>query len=124
MRKLLIIVVLVLLLLTACSWNRSGKPEDVGPEAFFRANLARTGVYQSAAVKNPVETKWEFQTEAWVDTAPAVVENVVYFGSYDGNVYAVDTQTGVEVWRYAINAPVLSSPAVCAQTPSQLAVQQ
>ncbi|MBE2223900.1 MAG: PQQ-binding-like beta-propeller repeat protein, partial [Anaerolineae bacterium] len=111
MRKTVITLALTLLLLTACSWNRSGEPVDVGPEAFYRANLARTGVFLTAPIQNP-QTTWAFQAEAWVDTAPAVAENVAYFGSYDGNIYAVDAKTGAEIWRFATNNPVLSSPAV------------
>lgn len=116
MRKFIAITVISLLLLTACSLNRSGTPQDVGPEAFFRANLERTGIYQSPAVKTPTETVWEFQTEQWVDTAPAVVEDVVYFGSYDGNLYATNATTGSEIWRMSTNNPILSSPAVSGNT--------
>ena len=111
MRKYFVVITTSLLFFTACGWNRSGEPVDAGPEAFFRANQQRTGVYQSAVVKNP-ETAWTFQTGEWVDTAPAVVKNTLYFGSYDGNVYAVDAKTGAEIWRFATNNPVLSSPAV------------
>jgi outer membrane protein assembly factor BamB len=112
MRKLFIIVAICVLLLTSCSWNRTGEPENAGPEAFFRANLARTGEYQSPSIKNPAETAWEFQTEDWVETVLVVVESSAYFGSYDGNFYAVDTTTGSERWRFPLNNPVLSSPAV------------
>ena len=113
MQKFIFITVISLVLLTACSWNRSGKPEDSGPEAFFRGNLNRTGVYPSTAVTKPTTPSWQFQTGEWVATAPAVVENIVYFGSYDGNLYAVDASTGAEIWRFAMNNnPVLSSPAV------------
>ena len=82
MRRYLLGTVIGLFILTACGWNRSGTPADVGPQAFFRANLARTGVYESPAVQAPVAAVWEFSAEAWVDTAPAIVEGVVYFGSY------------------------------------------
>ena len=35
-----------------------------------------------------------------------------YFGSYDGNVYALDAGTGVTLWSYATGNPAQSSPAV------------
>lgn len=112
MRKILFIILILTLLATACNRNRGGEPVESGPKAFFRSDLARTGVFQSSAVKNPTNSKWEFQTGEWVDTAPIVVENSVYFGSYDGNVYAVDEENGTEIWRYETGQPVLSSPAV------------
>jgi outer membrane protein assembly factor BamB len=30
----------------------------------------------------------------------------VYFGSYDGNCYSINTTTGVARWNYSIEAPV------------------
>jgi len=112
MRKFLYVTALSLLMLTACSFNRSGDPENAGPEAFFSGNLQRTGVFTSAAVKNPNGASWQFQAEEWVFTAPAVVENMVYFGSYDGNLYAADAKTGAEIWRFPVGDAVISSPAV------------
>lgn len=45
------------------------------------------------------------------DSAPAVVNGVVYFGSDDGNIYALDALTGATLWSYATRGAV-SSPAV------------
>jgi outer membrane protein assembly factor BamB len=46
---------------------------------------------------------WSFQTGALRDkgiwSSPCVAGNVAIFGSYDGNLYAVDIETGREVWR-------------------------
>ena len=45
-------------------------------------------------------------------SSPAVVEGKVYFGSGDGNVYAVDATTGVLQWKFATGDVVHASPAV------------
>jgi outer membrane protein assembly factor BamB len=37
---------------------------------------------------------------------------LLYFGSDDGNVYAVDVTTGRQKWKYATGGPVPASPAV------------
>ena len=37
---------------------------------------------------------------------------MVYFGSYDNNVYALNASTGAKLWSYATGAGVQSSPAV------------
>jgi outer membrane protein assembly factor BamB len=37
---------------------------------------------------------------------------VVYVGSYDGNVYALNATTGANVWNFTTGASVYSSPAV------------
>ncbi|MDX1387047.1 MAG: PQQ-binding-like beta-propeller repeat protein, partial [bacterium] len=43
---------------------------------------------------------------------PAVYEGTVYFGSKDGHLYALDVLTGTEKWRFIVNEPIDSSPAV------------
>jgi outer membrane protein assembly factor BamB len=37
---------------------------------------------------------------------------VVYVGSYDGNIYALNATTGANVWNYTTGASVYSSPSV------------
>ena len=43
---------------------------------------------------------------------PAVPAGVLYAGSRDGAIYALDTHTGTLVWRYDIGSPVEGGPAV------------
>ena len=47
-----------------------------------------------------------------VRSSPAVVDGVVYVGSNDGFVYALDAFNGVQIWNYSTGASVSSSPAV------------
>ena len=47
-----------------------------------------------------------------VESSPAVSNGVVYVGSWDKNLYAIYTATGMEKWRFATNGWVRSSPAV------------
>jgi outer membrane protein assembly factor BamB len=44
--------------------------------------------------------KWKFKTEGEVWSSTVVVGGVVYFGSYDDHLYAVDIETGQEKWRF------------------------
>jgi outer membrane protein assembly factor BamB len=37
---------------------------------------------------------------------------MVYFGSDDGNLYALHAQTGTKVWNFTTNGSIQSSPAV------------
>ena len=43
--------------------------------------------------------KWEFICGADVTATPAVSKGVVYFPSYNGNLYAVSATTGKLVWE-------------------------
>jgi outer membrane protein assembly factor BamB len=47
-----------------------------------------------------------------LSSAPAVVDGVVYAGSPDNNVYALDATTGSLLWKYSTAKPVYPSPAV------------
>jgi outer membrane protein assembly factor BamB len=47
-----------------------------------------------------------------VYSAPAVADGVVYVGSLDQKVYALDARTGALLWEYATGDWVESSPAV------------
>lgn len=47
-----------------------------------------------------------------VESSPAVSNGVVYVGSWDKNLYAIYTATGMEKWRFATTGWVRSSPAV------------
>jgi outer membrane protein assembly factor BamB/serine/threonine protein kinase len=56
--------------------------------------------------------KWTFQTEGPVESSPAVVGGVVYVGSIDNNVYALDARSGRKKWVFPTGGRVSSSPAV------------
>lgn len=49
-------------------------------------------------------------------SSPAVSKDRIYFGSGDGNVYALDARSGALVWKFATNGIVHSSPAVVENT--------
>lgn len=55
---------------------------------------------------------WTYTTNASVDSSPAVVRGVVYVGSGDGNVYALNAATGAVRWSHDTGGVVNSSPAV------------
>jgi outer membrane protein assembly factor BamB len=56
--------------------------------------------------------------DAWdvFTSSPAVANGKVYFGSGDGNVYAVDAQSGLLQWKFATKDVVHASPAVVNNT--------
>jgi outer membrane protein assembly factor BamB/predicted Ser/Thr protein kinase len=55
---------------------------------------------------------WEFVCEDEVRSSPTVAEGIVYVGSYDNNLYALDAKTGQFIWKYATEGGVASSPRV------------
>ena len=83
-------------------------PEPIG----FRGDSSHRGVYESRAPLTAPALKWKFPTKGKVISSPAVTGGVVYVGSTDGRLYAVEVATGKEKWRFATEGRVVSSPAV------------
>src|SRR5689334_17197744 len=78
----------------------------------FRGDAAHTGAFVSAKAPTLARVKWAFATPAPILSSPAVADGVVYFGSDDERLYAVDAATGREKWKVPAGGPVRSSPAV------------
>ena len=71
--------------------------------AMFRANLARTGFYKTQGIQRLHGVKWKFKTErvieAWF-SSPTVSDDMVYFGSDDSYLYALNALTGELKWKF------------------------
>jgi len=81
------------------------------PWPMFRHNLRHTAYTESPA-PNTNQTQWTYTTDGAVYSSPAVADGKVYVGSRDGDVYALDQQTGALIWNYTTGGFVDSSPAV------------
>jgi multiple sugar transport system substrate-binding protein len=81
------------------------------PWPMFRHNLRHTGYTESPA-PNTNQTQWTYTTSGNVYSSPAVADGMVFVGSNDGNVYALDQHTGAHIWNYSTGSAVMSSPAV------------
>src|SRR5262249_8678731 len=81
-------------------------------QSMFRGNAAHTGVYDASGPRELKGIKWKFATGGKVLSSPVADKGVLYFGSDDRNLYAVDAETGVQKWKYATFGPVASTPAV------------
>jgi hypothetical protein len=78
----------------------------------FRGDLAHTGVYGSAAPKNIKHILWEFKTGGRIFSSPVVADGIVYVGSDDHSLHAIDARKGREIWKFQTEANVNSTPAV------------
>ncbi len=74
----------------------------------FRGNALQNGV-ASAALPGRLDVLWKFAAGQSIEGAPAVVNGVVYVGSMDGNLYALDLATGKQKWTYG--ASPIKAPA-------------
>jgi len=78
----------------------------------FRGNPQHTGVFDAAGVPKLSGMKWKFHTAGMVIGSPVVVGGRVYFGSDDGNFYAVDAESGAQKWKFEARSRIPSTPAV------------
>jgi len=86
---------------------------SLGEDAsMFRGNLQHSGVYAAAGVPKLSGLKWKFHTAGMVIGSPAVSGGKVYIGSDDGNLYAVDVESGAMKWKFEAKSRIPSSPAV------------
>jgi len=85
-------------------------------QSMFRGDTMHSGQYSAPAPRQFHRVKWKFPTGDRVMSSPVFKDNVIYFGGDDGNVYAVDAETGRQIWKRATNGPVPSTPAVADNT--------
>src|SRR5258708_32782546 len=78
----------------------------------FRGSPEHGGVYESAAVEKFSRVKWKFHAAGLVMSSPAVSGGVVFVGSTEGNLYAVEHESGTLKWKFEAKGRITSSPAV------------
>src|ERR1700733_2739824 len=81
----------------------------------FGVKLQGFNPYENAlspSTVSGVDLRWSFTTGNFEYSSPAVANGVIYFGSEDNNVYALNAGTGAKLWTYTTGSSVYSSPAV------------
>lgn len=78
----------------------------------FRGNPQHSGVYDAAGAPQFHQVKWKFHSAGQFTSSPAVSGDVIFVGSTDGNLYAVDRESGSLKWKFSSKSRITSSPAV------------
>lgn len=84
----------------------------------FDAQHTRTNPYEQSLSRDNIsqlQQKWFYQTKSSIDSsAPVVANGVVYVGSWDSMLYALDASTGHPKWNTPARTGgrIYSSPAV------------
>jgi len=70
--------------------------------------------HSSTAPEGPsnLTLAWKFTTNGAVISSPSVADGVVYVGSQDKNIYAIEAWSGNLIWKFTTEGAVESSPAV------------
>lgn len=64
----------------------------------YRGNPQRTGVYDFPAIRQEPTIKWQTKVSSTWLMPPILVDGMLYAGSGDGMLYALDVQSGQEIW--------------------------
>jgi outer membrane protein assembly factor BamB len=78
----------------------------------FHASANHSGVYNAGDHAGLGALKWKFKTGGKVFSSPAVCNGMVFIGSEDHDLYAINQETGKIRWKFVTGGAVHSSPAV------------
>jgi outer membrane protein assembly factor BamB len=81
-------------------------------QSMFRGDPAHSGTSKETAPRQFHRVKWKFPTGDRIMSSPVWDNKVLYFGGDDGNIYAVDSETGRQVWKRSTGGPAPCTPAV------------
>ncbi|HEU0115104.1 MAG TPA: PQQ-binding-like beta-propeller repeat protein, partial [Thermomicrobiales bacterium] len=83
----------------------------------YRGDPAHTGVASGAGPARSPAVVWRVQTQGQIHSEPAIVDGMVYIGSNDNLLHALDAATGAERWHATtggalVGGAVVGSPTV------------
>lgn len=66
----------------------------------------------SGTLPDSLRFVWKFKTNGQIKSSPAIDDHLVFIGSSDANVYAIDLEGGHQVWAYQTDDAVEATPCV------------
>jgi len=81
-------------------------------QTMFRGSVDHAGIYRDTGPRAFHRIKWKFPTGDRIVSSPVYADGVIYFGSDDGNVYALAAADGRQLWKHRTGGPVPATPAV------------
>lgn len=97
---------LVVTLLIVCP------PVFAQESAMFRGDAAHTGKFNAPGTADFHNLRWQFHTAGQIISSPVVAAGIVYFGSNDHHLYALDLEAGTQKWKFKSEGRIPSTPAV------------
>ncbi len=124
-RKIVIAAVSSFIILTATFFGLYGYTDKIlGPDvsldsvsaagewAMFHHSPSHAGSINPGSSPPQGTIKSVFATGGAIYSSPAVADGIVYFGSRDNKLYALDTASGTKLWEFETGSWVDSSPVV------------
>ncbi len=111
-KKYLLPIMLVIIVLSFGIYKSVDMDESIPAMAMYQGNNQHTGNYETQEVTRFEQVKWQFKTGGSINSAPIVNDNVVFIGSNDDYLYALDTQTGKVIWNFQTEGDIRSTACV------------
>ncbi|MGB8311305.1 MAG: PQQ-binding-like beta-propeller repeat protein [Halobacteriota archaeon] len=113
-RKLLFLIAVILLVTVLGAVPATNLAAGADETAVLRYEVQCTGHYSPMPGNSASEGRlnWNYMTKGAVYSCPTAVDGIVYVGSYDHNVYALNATNGTKVLSYTTGGPVWSSPTI------------
>lgn len=108
------------IVITAISYNPENRFKSAAEmkEALLAAGI-KTGLLPKTHIAAPrpadyptTKCIWNFEVEDEIRGTPAVDAGIVYIGSYDNNLYALNAASGDFLWKYATDGGIVSRPVI------------
>src|SRR5262245_21990954 len=64
----------------------------------YRGDSQRTGVYNAPAIRHQRDVKWQTKVSSSWLMPPMVADGIIYTSSGDGVLYALNAETGEQIW--------------------------
>jgi outer membrane protein assembly factor BamB len=113
-----IVLALVILMATSSFTILVFKPANALTSSddwpMLRADPSHTGAVTGGTLITP-NLLWSYPTSnrpGASENSPAISNGILYVGSVDGNLYALDATSGTKLWNYSTGNTIDSSPAV------------
>ena len=91
---------------------KTEKPKSLNMKSYYLTFFLLAGFFSMGKAQNLEDyILWKFESGA-INSNPLIHEQVVYFGSMDSCFYAVDFNTGKEIWKNKLPYPVTSGTVV------------
>jgi len=111
MKKIIYPVLILALTFTMSIGIGIASADDGSNWPMFHHDLALSG-YSTSDAPSTNAIAWIYNTGSSISSSPAVVNGILYVGAMDGNLYALNINSGSLAWLYDAGAPIYSSPAV------------
>jgi len=82
------------------------------PVNTIRLSLLVLVLLYKVSLVNSEPITWKFVTDGIIESSPIVDDSMIYFGSSDGNLYAINSDSNYLYWKFNTAYPVSSTPLV------------